>query len=85
MYTDDRCGLCFTKILDSVPSFTKVHGWSLWFALCNAISPQPANLKVSVGPKLGAKCVTKCTPQGPSMYFWQSWGRNALQRANDRD
>ncbi|MFS7908350.1 hypothetical protein Hanom_Chr01g00082141 [Helianthus anomalus] len=33
-----------TKILGLVPGFTKVRGWSLWFALCNAFSPlQSAN------------------------------------------
>ncbi|MFS7901649.1 hypothetical protein Hanom_Chr01g00002151 [Helianthus anomalus] len=34
------------QILDLVPSFPKVHGWSLWFALCNAFSRQSTNLKV---------------------------------------
>ncbi|KAF5779727.1 hypothetical protein HanXRQr2_Chr12g0562911 [Helianthus annuus] len=29
------------QILDLVPSFTKVHRWSLWFVLCNTFSPQP--------------------------------------------
>ncbi|MFS7928762.1 hypothetical protein Hanom_Chr04g00324551 [Helianthus anomalus] len=32
-YTDGPY-LWLTKILDLVPSFLKVHGWSLWFALC---------------------------------------------------
>ncbi|MFS8031840.1 hypothetical protein Hanom_Chr17g01550671 [Helianthus anomalus] len=32
--------LWFTKILDLVPSFLKVHEWSRWFRLCNAFSPQ---------------------------------------------
>ncbi|MFS7925796.1 hypothetical protein Hanom_Chr04g00289301 [Helianthus anomalus] len=31
--------LCFTEILDVVPSFPKVHRWSQWFALCNVFSP----------------------------------------------
>ncbi|MFS8000147.1 putative ribonuclease Z [Helianthus anomalus] len=31
--------LWFTKILDLVPCFSEVHGWSLWFALCNVFSP----------------------------------------------
>ncbi|MFS7999346.1 hypothetical protein Hanom_Chr12g01164941 [Helianthus anomalus] len=34
------------QILDLVPVFLKVHGWSLWFALCNTFSPHPTNLKV---------------------------------------
>ncbi|MFS7909444.1 putative RNA polymerase, Rpb8, nucleic acid-binding protein [Helianthus anomalus] len=34
------------KILDLVPSFSKVHRWSLWFALCSTFSPLPTNLKV---------------------------------------
>ncbi|MFS8034446.1 hypothetical protein Hanom_Chr17g01581231 [Helianthus anomalus] len=28
------------QIFNLVPSFQKVHGWSLWFALCNAFNPQ---------------------------------------------
>ncbi|MFS7940754.1 hypothetical protein Hanom_Chr05g00468131 [Helianthus anomalus] len=37
-YTDSPCGLHFVTHL--VPSvFPKVHGWSMWFALCNAFSP----------------------------------------------
>ncbi|MFS8001542.1 hypothetical protein Hanom_Chr13g01191561 [Helianthus anomalus] len=39
----------FSKILDLVPIFLKLHRWSLWFALCNTFSPQPTNLKVSGG------------------------------------
>ncbi|MFS8030858.1 hypothetical protein Hanom_Chr17g01539031 [Helianthus anomalus] len=35
-----RRSLWFTKIFDLVPSFPKVHGWSLWFALCNTFGPQ---------------------------------------------
>ncbi|MFS7940114.1 hypothetical protein Hanom_Chr05g00459851 [Helianthus anomalus] len=35
--------------------------------------------------KLGTNCVTKCKPQGRAMYFWKSWGLNALQSANHRD
>ncbi|MFS7937901.1 hypothetical protein Hanom_Chr05g00433191 [Helianthus anomalus] len=40
----------FTKILDLVPSFSKVHGcgWSLWFALCNEFRPQ-LNVKKTNG------------------------------------
>ncbi|MFS7907817.1 hypothetical protein Hanom_Chr01g00075791 [Helianthus anomalus] len=26
--------------MDLVPKFVKVHRWSLWFAFCNAFSPQ---------------------------------------------
>ncbi|MFS7975000.1 hypothetical protein Hanom_Chr10g00875371 [Helianthus anomalus] len=29
-------------------------------------------------PKLGAKCVTKCKPQGPSMYFWKKLGTKCV-------
>ncbi|MFS7975001.1 hypothetical protein Hanom_Chr10g00875381 [Helianthus anomalus] len=29
-----------TKILDLIPSFPKVHRWSLWLALCYAFSLQ---------------------------------------------
>ncbi|MFS7927625.1 hypothetical protein Hanom_Chr04g00311311 [Helianthus anomalus] len=32
--------LWFTQILDLVPSFPKVHIWSLWFALRNTFSPK---------------------------------------------
>ncbi|MFS8005817.1 hypothetical protein Hanom_Chr13g01241781 [Helianthus anomalus] len=28
------------KILDMVPSFLKLHEWSMWFAFCDAFSPQ---------------------------------------------
>ncbi|MFS7994691.1 hypothetical protein Hanom_Chr12g01109031 [Helianthus anomalus] len=27
------------QILYLVPSFPKIHRWSLWFALCNVFSP----------------------------------------------
>ncbi|MFS7944512.1 hypothetical protein Hanom_Chr06g00513021 [Helianthus anomalus] len=30
--------LWFTKILDLIPNFSKVHEWSPWFALCNTSS-----------------------------------------------
>ncbi|MFS8004699.1 hypothetical protein Hanom_Chr13g01228861 [Helianthus anomalus] len=30
----------FTKIMNLVPSFPIVHTRPLWFALCNAFSPQ---------------------------------------------
>ncbi|MFS7909977.1 hypothetical protein Hanom_Chr02g00100881 [Helianthus anomalus] len=40
---DENIGLT-TKKLDLVRSFSEVHGWSLWFALCNAFSPHsPVN------------------------------------------
>ncbi|MFS7928362.1 hypothetical protein Hanom_Chr04g00319881 [Helianthus anomalus] len=32
--------MCFTKILNLVPSFPKVHVWSMWFAVCNTCSLQ---------------------------------------------
>ncbi|MFS8031172.1 hypothetical protein Hanom_Chr17g01542681 [Helianthus anomalus] len=35
-----ECSPWFTKILDLVSSFPKVHRWSMWFVLCNAFSPQ---------------------------------------------
>ncbi|MFS7909130.1 hypothetical protein Hanom_Chr01g00091151 [Helianthus anomalus] len=31
--------LWFTKILDLIPIFPKVHRWSLWFALCTHLVP----------------------------------------------
>ncbi|MFS7966156.1 hypothetical protein Hanom_Chr09g00770551 [Helianthus anomalus] len=36
-------------------------------------------------PKLGTKCVRKCKPRGPFMYFWKRWGLNTLQSANHGD
>ncbi|MFS7940903.1 hypothetical protein Hanom_Chr05g00469791 [Helianthus anomalus] len=30
--------LWFTKLLNLVPSFPKIHRWSPWFAFCNAFS-----------------------------------------------
>ncbi|MFS7924781.1 hypothetical protein Hanom_Chr03g00276711 [Helianthus anomalus] len=35
--------------------------------------------------KLETKCVIKCKPQRPSMYFWKKLGTKALQSANNRD
>ncbi|MFS7960686.1 hypothetical protein Hanom_Chr08g00705961 [Helianthus anomalus] len=57
----------FTKILDLVASFSKVHGWSMWFALCNAISLPQKKSKYCNWSNLKTKCFTKCKPQ--SMYF----------------
>ncbi|MFS7991507.1 hypothetical protein Hanom_Chr12g01071521 [Helianthus anomalus] len=30
--------------------------------------------------KLGAKCVTKCKPQGPSIYFWENLGTKCITK-----
>ncbi|KAJ0481642.1 hypothetical protein HanRHA438_Chr13g0603321 [Helianthus annuus] len=30
--------------------------------------------------KLGTKCVTKCKPQGPSMYFWKKLGTKCVTK-----
>ncbi|MFS7919786.1 hypothetical protein Hanom_Chr03g00216761 [Helianthus anomalus] len=34
---------------------------------------------------LGTKRITKCKPQGPSLYFWKKFSTKALQSANYRD
>ncbi|MFS8028852.1 hypothetical protein Hanom_Chr16g01515421 [Helianthus anomalus] len=61
--------LWFTKVLDLVPSFPKVHGWPLSFALLNTSANRSKGFSMS---KLKAKCVTKWKPHGSSMYFWKN-------------
>ncbi|MFS7906981.1 hypothetical protein Hanom_Chr01g00065591 [Helianthus anomalus] len=75
----------FTKILDLLSSFSKVHGWSLWFALYNTFSPQPTNLKVLTLPSWGLNALQSANHKDQPCTFGKSWGRNALQSANHRD
>ncbi|MFS8020623.1 hypothetical protein Hanom_Chr16g01417741 [Helianthus anomalus] len=67
-----------TIILDLVPSFSKVHVSSLWFAqfaLCNVFRPQlfPKvhgwSLWFALCNAFSPQYVRKCKPQGPSVYF----------------
>ncbi|MFS7922113.1 hypothetical protein Hanom_Chr03g00244921 [Helianthus anomalus] len=64
-----------TKILYLVPSFPKVHVWSLWFVFCNAFSPNFCQkyMEVPSGLHFVTHLVTK------------SWGLNVLQSANHKD
>ncbi|MFS7903862.1 hypothetical protein Hanom_Chr01g00029161 [Helianthus anomalus] len=75
----------FTKILDLVTSFSKVHEWSLWFALCNAFSHLPTNLKVLACPSYGLSVLQSANRRDHSCTFGKSWGLNALQSANHRN
>ncbi|MFS7908812.1 hypothetical protein Hanom_Chr01g00087461 [Helianthus anomalus] len=47
----------------------------MWFALCNAFSPQPTHLKV----------LQSANHRDHPCTFGKSWGLNALQSANHRD
>ncbi|MFS8018745.1 hypothetical protein Hanom_Chr15g01395661 [Helianthus anomalus] len=74
--------------LDLVPSLPKVHKWSLWFALVTHLvtsffqkymdGPYGLHFLTHLVPTwtwicwLGTKCVTKCKPHGPSVYFWKA-------------
>ncbi|MFS7991936.1 hypothetical protein Hanom_Chr12g01076491 [Helianthus anomalus] len=49
------------QILDLVPSFPKVHGRSLWFALCNTFSPLANKFKGFRMSKLGTTLQTTGT------------------------
>ncbi|KAJ0827797.1 hypothetical protein HanRHA438_Chr17g0829961 [Helianthus annuus] len=35
--------------------------------------------------KLGTKCITKCKPQGPSMYFWIKLGTKCVTKCKPQD
>ncbi|MFS7954973.1 hypothetical protein Hanom_Chr07g00636991 [Helianthus anomalus] len=76
----------FTKILDMVvPSFLNVHGWSMWFALCNTFGPQPTILKVLACPSQGLNVLQSANHKDHPFIFGKRLGLNALQRANNRD
>ncbi|KAJ0813560.1 hypothetical protein HanPSC8_Chr17g0774831 [Helianthus annuus] len=61
---------------------SKVHKWSLWFALCNAFGPQLTNLKVSAGPDHGLNALKSANHRDCPCTFGKSWELNALQSAN---
>ncbi|MFS8001576.1 hypothetical protein Hanom_Chr13g01191951 [Helianthus anomalus] len=75
----------FTKVLNLVRSFPKVHEWSLWFALCNTFSHQPTNLKVLECPRSGLNALQSANHRDHSYTFGKPWGLNTLQSANHRD
>ncbi|MFS7980359.1 hypothetical protein Hanom_Chr10g00938521 [Helianthus anomalus] len=74
-----------TQILDLVPSFPKVHRWSLWFALCNTFNPKPTNPKVLACPSLRLDALQSVNHMDDPCTFGKSWGLNGLQSANNRN
>ncbi|MFS7967399.1 hypothetical protein Hanom_Chr09g00785331 [Helianthus anomalus] len=68
-----------------VPSFPKVQGWSLWFALCNVFSPQPTNKSEQKVQSYGLNALQKANHRDHPCTFGKSWRLNVLQSANHTD
>ncbi|MFS8005858.1 hypothetical protein Hanom_Chr13g01242341 [Helianthus anomalus] len=70
----------FTKKLNLAASFLKVHGWILWFAVCNMFSPQPTNLKVLADPSYRLNALQSVNHMDHPCTFEKSWGSKYITR-----
>ncbi|MFS7927395.1 hypothetical protein Hanom_Chr04g00308581 [Helianthus anomalus] len=57
----------------------------MWFALCNAFSPQPTNPNVLACPSYGLNALQSVNHRDHPCTFGKIWGLNALQSANHKD